>query len=82
MHPSKDEDLMKLELDEILNAQDKDYDRKISWEEFRSDQGCDGKLVCHGSCRKLPTRKCLPSTKFPFKCSCKFVGLALAQAKK
>ncbi|CEL94444.1 unnamed protein product [Vitrella brassicaformis CCMP3155] len=45
MHPSKDEDLMKLELDEILNAQDKDYDRKISWEEFRSDQDEDVKVL-------------------------------------
>eukprot|EP00922_Rhytidocystis_sp_ex-Travisia-forbesii_P008167 GHVS01012030.1.p1 GENE.GHVS01012030.1~~GHVS01012030.1.p1 ORF type:complete len:370 (+),score=85.67 GHVS01012030.1:139-1248(+) len=36
MNPGQDEELMKLEIDEILNAQDKDHDRRISFDEFMS----------------------------------------------
>ncbi|KAL8427868.1 hypothetical protein Efla_006617 [Eimeria flavescens] len=39
MDPGKDETLMKIEVDEIMAAQDKDNDRQISLEEFLTNEG-------------------------------------------
>ncbi|PFH33119.1 putative calcium binding protein precursor [Besnoitia besnoiti] len=44
MDPGKDEVLMSIEVEEILTAQDKDGDRKISLKEFIDTEGASGAL--------------------------------------